>query len=93
MDALDWIDSLARQARREIVPDLHASVPRVEPPATYLPRAVLSLSAFGSLAAACVLLVMGLHAQRTSTTPVSPSVATTTDNSSVLFSPVKMELQ
>jgi hypothetical protein len=93
MEALDWIDSLARKARREIVPELHAAVPRVEPPAAYLPRAVLSLSAFGSLAAACVLLVMGLHAQRASATSVSPSAATTTDDSSALFSPVKMELQ
>jgi len=93
MEPLDWIDLLAQQARREVEPEMHTVVPRIAPAVSPLPRAILSLSAVGSLAAACLLLVMGLHAQQSTTASPSQATSTSVDPSSALFSPLKMGLQ
>ena len=89
METLLWIEKLAERARQENIPVVHIAAPRMEPMSYRLPRTALSLSAVGSLAAACLLLVMGLHAQHAASLS-SPSSATASDNMSVLFSPLKM---
>lgn len=89
METLLLIEKLADRARQESVPVVHVAAPRMEPMSYRLPRAALSLSAVGSLAAACLLLVMGLHAQQAASSS-TPSSVTTSDNMSVLFSPLKM---
>jgi hypothetical protein len=89
METMKWIDNLAAQARGETIPEIRVAVPRVQPVVYRLPKFVLSLSAAGSLAAACLLLVMGLHAQQAIS---STSTVKSTDNTTetVLFSPLKM---
>jgi hypothetical protein len=89
METLQWIEKLAERARRETVPATDIAAPRVEPAVYRLPRMALSLSAAGSLAAACLLLALGLHAQHIASTP-SASTSTSSDTMSVLFSPLKM---
>jgi hypothetical protein len=89
MKTLQWIDKLAERARLETIPPISIVAPRVEPAPYRLPRLAMSLSAVGSLAAACLLLAMGLHAQRVAST-ASVSTSTSSDTQSVLFSPLKM---
>lgn len=93
MDSEQWIQSLARQARRETTPELRVIVPQVAPATYRLPRS-LSLSAGASLAAACLLMVMGLNAQGTSTSSASETATKsvqTPDAVTVLFSPLDAE--
>lgn len=89
METLQWIEKLAERARQESIPQVRIGAPRVEPVAYRLPGRALSLSAVGSLAAACLLLVMGLHAQHADRSSITSTV-TSSDNMSVLFSPLKM---
>ncbi len=89
MESLQWIDKLAERARQEIIPMVRVVAPRVEPLAYRLPKTALSLSAIGSLVAACLLLALGLHAQHISSTTTTPA-ASSSDSMSVLFSPLKM---
>jgi len=89
METLQWIEKLAERARQETVPATDIAAPRIEPAVYRLPRMALSLSAVGSLAAACLLLAMGLHAQHIASIP-SASTNSSSDTMSVLFSPLKM---
>jgi hypothetical protein len=89
MKTLQWIDKLAERARQEPAPAISVAVPRVQPAVYRLPRMALSLSAAGSLAAACLLLALGLHAQHAASSS-SVSTSSSSDAQSVLFSPLKM---
>ena len=93
MESDSRIDSLARRARLETIPQTRVAVALPRPAVYRLPRTALSLSAFGSLAAACVLLVMGLHARhvggRSQGTTAGPADA----SGSVLFSPLDVEIR
>ena len=62
METLQWIDKLSERARQETVPATDILAPRLAPVTYRLPRTALSLSAAGSVAAACLLLAMGLRA-------------------------------
>ncbi len=90
MDSELWIDSLSRRARGETLPELRCTVPRIAPTVLRLPRLALSLSAVGSLAAACLVLALGLHAQQV-TSSSSSMKTTTSDSVSVLFAPLQSE--
>jgi negative regulator of sigma E activity len=85
---LQWIENLAARARSEQVPAIEVVAPRVEPVVYRLPRWALSVSAAGSLAAACLLLVIGLHAQQSVNS--SSSSAQSNETMTVLFAPLKM---
>jgi hypothetical protein len=87
METLQWIENLAAHARSELLPAIDVVAPRVEPVVYRLPRWALSVSAAGSLAAACLLLVMGLHAQMSVN---SSSSAQSNETMTVLFAPLKM---
>jgi len=87
METLQWIENLAALARSEQVPAINVAAPRVTPVVYRLPRWALSVSAAGSLAAACLLLVMGLHAQQSVN---STNSAQSSETMTVLFAPLKM---
>jgi hypothetical protein len=91
METQQWIENLAAQARNEAIPEIHVVAPRLQPAVYRLPRFVLSLSAASSLAAACLLLVLGLHAQSVSTTPTTTQNLQAADTTqTALFAPLKM---
>ena len=89
MDSEQWIQSLARQARRETTPAIDVPGPRVRPATYRLPTLGLSISAVASLAAACLLLAMGLSSQQSSTSTTASSDQT--NAVSVLFAPIDVE--
>lgn len=90
MDSQLWIDSLSRCARAETLPELRCVIPRIVPAVRRLPRLALSLSAVGSLATACLVLALGLHAQHVISSS-SSTKTTASDSVSVLFAPLQTE--
>ena len=92
MESEKWIESLARQARLDVPPAIAVSVPslaalRGSVPMGIAPR-MLWFSGAAALAAACLMLAVGIYQQRST----SASSSNSNDSMSVLFSPLDAKL-